>query len=73
MLKATVWSWFLRQTFIFFIAQMKSEDLESLCTLMQTGSIRAIIDRRYSLTDTAKAVAYVKEGHARAKVIITPD
>jgi NADPH:quinone reductase-like Zn-dependent oxidoreductase len=73
MLKAAAWSRFLRQTFVFFIARMKSEDLESLCRLMQTGRIRPIIDRRYSLTDTGKAIAYVEEGHARAKVIITPD
>jgi NADPH:quinone reductase-like Zn-dependent oxidoreductase len=72
-LKAAAWSLFLRQTFAFFIAQMKSEDLESLGTLIQTGSVRPIVDRRYSLTDTAKAIAYVQEGHARAKVIITPD
>jgi NADPH:quinone reductase-like Zn-dependent oxidoreductase len=72
-LKAAAWSRFLRQTFVFFIAQMKSEDLESLCALMRTGSIRPVIDRRYSLTETGKAIAYVEEGHARAKVIITPD
>ena len=71
-LKATAWSLFLRQTFVFFIARMKSEDLESLCTLIRTGSVRPIIDRRYSLCDTEKAIAYVEEGHARAKVIITP-
>ena len=56
-----------------FIAQTKSEDLESLCTLMRTGSIRPIIDRRYSLSDAGEAIAYVEEGHARGKVIITPD
>lgn len=72
-LKATVWSRFLHQTFVFFIAQMKSEDLESLSTLIRTGGIRPMIDRRYSLTDAGKAIAYVEEGHARAKVIITPD
>jgi NADPH:quinone reductase-like Zn-dependent oxidoreductase len=72
-LQAAVWSCFLRQTFVFFIAQMKSQDLESLSTLMRSGSIRPIIDRRYSLSNTAEAIAYVEEGHARAKVIITPD
>ena len=72
-LKATAWSRFLRQKFVFFIARMKSDDLDSLCTFMRTGSVRPIIDRRYSLTETEKAIAYVEEGHARAKVIITPD
>jgi NADPH:quinone reductase-like Zn-dependent oxidoreductase len=72
-LKASALSQFRRQRFVFFIAQMKSEDLESLCTLIQNGSIRPIIDRRYTLTETGQALAYVQEGHARAKVIITPD
>jgi NADPH:quinone reductase-like Zn-dependent oxidoreductase len=72
-LAATAWSCFLRQTFLFFIARMKSEDLHALCTLMRTGSIRPIIDRRYSLADAASAIAYVEQGHARAKVIITPE
>jgi NADPH:quinone reductase-like Zn-dependent oxidoreductase len=72
-LQAAAWSCFLRQTFVFFIAQMKSQDLESLSTLLRSGSIRPIIDRRYSLSNTGEAIAYVEEGHARAKVIITPE
>lgn len=71
-LGAVAWSCFLRQTFILCIAQMKSQDLESLSTLMRSGTIRPIIDRRYSLSSIGEAIAYVEEGHARAKVIITP-
>jgi NADPH:quinone reductase-like Zn-dependent oxidoreductase len=72
-LQAATWSCFLRQTFVFFIAQMRSQDLESLCALMRSGSIRPIIDRQYSLSNAREAIAYVEEGHARAKVIIAPD
>jgi NADPH:quinone reductase-like Zn-dependent oxidoreductase len=72
-LQAAAWSCFLRQTFVFFIAQVKLPDLESLCTLMRSGSIRPIIDRRYSLSNAREAIAYVEEGPARAKVTIAPD
>jgi NADPH:quinone reductase-like Zn-dependent oxidoreductase len=71
LLKAFAWSLFLRQKFIFFIAKMKRDDLTILCELMQTGKVSAVIDRRYPLTETAAAVAYVEQGHAPAKVVIT--
>lgn len=73
LLQAPIWSLFLRQTFVFFIAQIKSQDLESLSKLMRNGSIRPIIDRQYKLSNTGEAIAYVEGGHARAKVIITPE
>ena len=38
---------------------------------IEAGKITPVIDRRYPLTKTAEAIAYVEEGHARAKVIIS--
>ena len=32
--------------------------------------VTPVIDRRYPLTETADAIAYVEEGHAPAKVVI---
>jgi len=29
------------------------------------------VDRTYPLSEAAKAIAYLKEGHARGKVVIT--
>jgi NADPH:quinone reductase-like Zn-dependent oxidoreductase len=69
--KAFAWSLFLRQKFIFFIAKMKRDDLTTLCGLIQAGKVTPIIDRRYPLSETAEAIAYVEEGHAPAKVVIT--
>jgi NADPH:quinone reductase-like Zn-dependent oxidoreductase len=62
----------LRQKFVFFIALPRPKDLESLATLVKTGKMHPVIDRRYPLSETGTAIAYVEEGHARAKVIITP-
>jgi NADPH:quinone reductase-like Zn-dependent oxidoreductase len=30
-----------------------------------------VIDRRYPLSETAEAIRYLEEGHARGKVVIT--
>jgi NADPH:quinone reductase-like Zn-dependent oxidoreductase len=69
-LKAFAWSPFLRQKFKFFIANINRDDLTLFGELIQAGKVSSVIDRRYSLTQTADAMAYVEEGHARAKVLI---
>lgn len=70
-LKAFAWSPFLRQKFKFFIANVNRDDLTTLAGLIQAGKLTPVIDRRYPLTQTADAIAYVESGHARAKVLIT--
>jgi NADPH:quinone reductase-like Zn-dependent oxidoreductase len=72
-LKAFAWSPFLGQKFAFFVAKLKKDDLAALCELMETGKITPVIDRRYPLSATADAIAYVEQGHARAKVVVTLD
>jgi NADPH:quinone reductase-like Zn-dependent oxidoreductase len=49
---------------------MNRDDLMTLCGLINAGRITPVIDRRYPLTETADAIAYVEEGHAPAKVVI---
>lgn len=65
-------SLFLRQRFTFFVAKIKRDDLTTLCELMKAGKLTPVIDRQYPLEESSAAIAYVEEGHARAKVIITP-
>ena len=72
LLKAFAWSPFLRQKFKFFIANINRDDLTTFGELIKAGKVTPVIDRRYPLTQTADAIAYVEEGHARAKVVITP-
>ena len=72
LLKAFLWSPFLRQKFQFFVADLNREDLMRLCELIRNGQLTPVIDRRYGLAEAANAIAYVEEGHARAKVVITP-
>jgi len=63
----------LRQKVAFFIAQFKAEDLKTLADFVQTGEIRPVIDRQYSLSEAGDAIAHVEEGHARGKVILTTE
>ncbi|MGH9504760.1 MAG: NAD(P)-dependent alcohol dehydrogenase [Terriglobales bacterium] len=70
-LKAHAWSPFVGQKFTFFIAKMNKDDLTVLCELVKAGKMMPAIDKRYPLSETADAIAYVEEGHARAKVVIS--
>jgi NADPH:quinone reductase-like Zn-dependent oxidoreductase len=70
LVKALAWSPFLRQKFKLVIATMSRQDLAIFCEWIKAGKVTPVIDRRYRLTETAEALAYVEEGHARAKVVI---
>jgi 2-desacetyl-2-hydroxyethyl bacteriochlorophyllide A dehydrogenase len=47
------------------------KDLELVMKLVEAGKVKPIIDRRYLLDQTAKAMRYVSKGHSRGKVIIS--
>jgi NADPH:quinone reductase-like Zn-dependent oxidoreductase len=62
---------FTSQKFPFYIAKLTKADLNVLRELMQSGKVSPVIDRTYKLEQTADAVRYLEEGHARGKVVIT--
>jgi NADPH:quinone reductase-like Zn-dependent oxidoreductase len=70
LLEAFARSLFLRQKFPLFIAKVNRDELAVLCELMKAGKMIPVIDKRYQ-SETGDAIAYVEEGHARAKVVIT--
>ena len=55
----------------FMMAKMNKKDLVFLRELLEAGKVVPVIDRRYPLSEVAKALRYLEEGHARGKVIIT--
>jgi NADPH:quinone reductase-like Zn-dependent oxidoreductase len=62
---------FARQKFPLFITRINYADLMTLRELIESGRVTPVLDRTYPLSEAAKAVAHVGEGHARGKVIVT--
>ncbi len=59
------------QAVTFFMAKINTEDLEFLGELLEAGTVKSVIDRRYELSQAPDALRYLGEGHARGKVVIT--
>jgi len=48
------------------------EDLETVRGLLQEGKLKSVVDRIFPLSQASDAIAYLEQGHARGKVIVTP-
>jgi len=55
----------------FFISKINKDDLELLAQWMEAGKLKPVVDKSYELSQTADALRYLGEGHARGKVIIS--
>ncbi len=53
------------------IAKINQKDLVFLKELLEAGKVVPVIDRCYPLSETAEAMRYLGDGHARGKVVIT--
>ncbi len=52
-------------------AKPSQADLTFIKELLEAGKVVPVIDRCYPLSETAEAIRYLEEGHARGKVVIT--
>jgi NADPH:quinone reductase-like Zn-dependent oxidoreductase len=64
---------FVSQTIAIFIARVNQQDLTTVRELMAVGKVTPVIDKRYRLSEAREAFRYMETGHARGKVIITPE
>jgi NADPH:quinone reductase-like Zn-dependent oxidoreductase len=55
------------------LMKLNTKDLVCMKELLEGGKIVSVIDRRYPLDETAEAIRYVEEGHARGKVVVMVD
>jgi NADPH:quinone reductase-like Zn-dependent oxidoreductase len=69
-IKGSLLSPFVRQKLVMFITRLNKEDLAMLGDLMRTGNVTPVIDRTYKLNETAEAMRYLEEGHARGKIVV---
>src|SRR5438876_127138 len=70
-IKTMVLSPFISQQMGMMMADANHDDLTILADMMQSGKLKPVIDRTYKLSEVPAAIAYLEEGHARGKVIIT--
>ena len=54
-----------------FLVSMNHADLVVLKELIEAGKVKPVLDRTYPLSDAARAMDHVGQGHARGKVAIT--
>jgi NADPH:quinone reductase-like Zn-dependent oxidoreductase len=53
-----------------FMAKINQTDLKFLNELLSKKKILPVIDKRYSLSETAEAMRYLEEGHVKGKIVI---
>ncbi len=63
---------FVSQRLVNFTVAPNENDLATLVGLAGAGELTSVIDRTYGLDQVPAALAYLEEGHAAGKVIITP-
>jgi NADPH:quinone reductase-like Zn-dependent oxidoreductase len=60
-------------TYSFLFMQANGAQLRELATLYDAGHLRPVIDKTFPFDQTLEALAYVEQGRANGKVIITLD
>jgi NADPH:quinone reductase-like Zn-dependent oxidoreductase len=62
---------FRSQKMKFFVAKITTEHLSIMRDLIEAGQVRPVVERSYPLSEASDAVAYLGQGHARGKLVIT--
>jgi NADPH:quinone reductase-like Zn-dependent oxidoreductase len=70
LIKPLLVSPFVRQNLRRYLSVPNHKDLVVLKELVESGKLRPVIDKTYSLDETPAALAYIEGGHARGKVVV---
>ena len=57
--------------YTFFFMRASGAQLKTLADLYDAGALRPVLDRTFPFEDTLDAMAYVEQGRAKGKVVIT--
>lgn len=71
MVQGMVLSPFVGRRIVMLTVKPSGANLAALCELAESGELTAIVDRTYTLAETADAMRYLEGEHARAKVVVT--
>ena len=61
---------FVRQSLRVLSVQRSEEDLQFIGELIESGEVRPVIDKTYTLRETPDAIRYLETGRARGKLVI---
>jgi NADPH:quinone reductase-like Zn-dependent oxidoreductase len=62
-----------KKVVLLVVARPTLKELVLVKELLEAGKVVPVIDRQYPLRETAEAIRYLEQGHARGKVVITVD
>jgi NADPH:quinone reductase-like Zn-dependent oxidoreductase len=72
-LRARMLSWFGKRVLSSIMAKSSKDNLNVIAELMRSDEVMPVIDRRYRLSEVPEAIRYLEEGHARGKIVISPE
>ena len=70
-LRAAATSPFVGQKLGFFITKPRSDDLEELRKLLESGAVTPVVDTAFPLAEVPDAIRYLRDGRARGKIVVT--
>jgi NADPH:quinone reductase-like Zn-dependent oxidoreductase len=56
---------------VFFVAKFNKADMAALGELLESGKVKPLIEKRYELSEIGDALAYLGEGHAQGKIVVS--
>ncbi len=69
-LRATLLSPFVGQRLRGILAKEDHRDLERVSALIESGAVRPVVERTFTLSEAPGAIRHAQHGHARGKVVV---